>query len=232
VGARADIVDPLGGTPWSNPATVDGFVRSAPNATLLDFASRVRHLGGRVAVDIGCGAGRNLVPLVAQGWRVLGLDLSWPMLDAARRRLGANPGNGAAMALAPMERLPVRSTSADLVIAHGIWNLARTTSQFRAAVAEAARIARPGGALFVFTFSRHTLPPEAVPVPGEPYVYTQFSGGPQVFLTREQMLAEMQAAGFVPDDAVPLTEHNLPRPGQVQPFAGPVIFEAAFRRED
>ena len=208
---------------------VSGFIRSPPNATLMSFAARQRALGGQVAVDIGCGAGRNLIPLAEQGWTVMGTDLSWPMLCAARERAQALDAGRVALTLAPMEQLPVESRSADLVIAHGIWNLARTTAQFRAGVQEAARIARPGAALFVFTFSRHTLPPAAEPVPGEAFVFTQFSGDPQCFLTEAQLLAEMQAAGFERDPAVPLTEHNLPPPGQMRTTSGPIIFEAAFR---
>ncbi len=59
---------------------------------------------------------------------------------------------------APMEHLPVPDRAFDLVVAHGIWNLARSGPQFRLAVAEAARAARPGAGLFVFTFSRNALP--------------------------------------------------------------------------
>jgi hypothetical protein len=96
-------------------------------------------------------------------------------------------------------------------------------------VREAARLSRPRAALFVFTFSRNTLPPDTMPVPGEAFIFTQFSGEPQCFLTRTQLLEELDAAGFTPDPAVPLTEHNLPRPGQILRGGGPVIFEAAFR---
>ena len=46
------------------------------------------------------------------------------------------------------------------------------------------RAAAPGARLFVFTVSRHTLPPEEQPVAGETFVFTRFSGEPQVFLTR------------------------------------------------
>ena len=62
-----------------------------------------------------------------------------------------------------MDRLPLADRSCDFVIAHGIWNLARSAVEFRRAVAEAARVAAPGAALFVFTFSRHTFPPETAP---------------------------------------------------------------------
>jgi hypothetical protein len=82
----------------------------------------------------------------------------------------------------------------------------------------------------VFTFSRNTLPPQAEPVPGEVFVFTQFSGQPQCFLTERQLVGEMSAAGFRLDPAVPLTEHNLPRAGALASGA-PVIYEAAFRAD-
>ena len=89
-------------------------------------------------------------------------------------------------------------------------------------------MARSGAGLFVFTFSRSTLPPDARPVPGERFVFTQFSGQPQCFLTEEQLVTEMSVAGFVREPSVPLREYNLPRPGSL-PSGAPVIYEAAFR---
>lgn len=209
---------------------VAGFAQSSPNDVLMRFADveRRRVPGGR-AVDIGCGAGRNAVPLAQAGWCVIGADYSWPMLVAAQER-ARTEGVRVDLALAPMERLPFADRSADLVIAHGIWNLALSATQFRTAVREAARVARPGAALFVFTFSRHTLAPDAQPIANEPFVFTQFSGQPQCFLSEEQLLEEMAAAGFAHDATVPLTEYNRPRPGALRTGGPPVIYEAAFRR--
>ena len=132
------------------------------------------------------------------------------------------------LALATMDALPVADHCADLVVAHGIWNLARSSGEFRRAVAEAARVSRPGAGLFVFTFSRHTLPPDAEPVPGEPFVFTQFSGRPQCFLTRDDLFADLGGAGFTPEPAVPFQEYNR-RPGMLCGGGPPVIYEAAFR---
>src|SRR5262249_55536796 len=203
-------MDPLAGSAWSAPGTVAGSKESQPNAVLMPYAEQERRRGpGGWAVDLGCGAGRNAVPLARLGWDVVGIDLSWPMVSAAAARAAEVAGR-LRVALAPMEALPVRDRSVDLVIAHGIWNLARSAAEFRAAVREAARVARPGAALFVFTFSRHTLPPEAASVPGDPFVFTQFSGQPPCFLTAEQLVEEMGTAGFTPDGSVPLTEYNRP----------------------
>lgn len=220
-------MDPLAGSQWSEPGVVAGFSTSAPNPALMRYAQRLTGApSSRRVLDIGCGAGRNAVPLARAGFRVIGTDLSWPMLQAAASR---DSGGQLHVALAPMQLLPIRDRSVDLVIAHGIWNLARSGNEFRQAVAEAARVAKSGAALFVFTFSRHTLAEEAQPVAGEQFVFTQFSGSPQVFLTREQLLNEMREAEFVPDADVPLREHNLPPPGQVRLGGPPVIYEAGFR---
>jgi ubiquinone/menaquinone biosynthesis C-methylase UbiE len=193
-------------------------------------ATRERRRGARRALDIGCGAGRNAVPLASAGWDVLAIDLSWPMLGAAAERVARErPSGRVALALAPMEHLPVRDGSADLIVAHGIWNLARSSAQFRQAVRQAARAAAPGAALFVFTFSRTTLPSSAVPVGGEPFVFTEFSGEPQCFLTASQLVTELADAGFTPDAALSLTEHNRPRRGALRMGGPPVIYEGLFR---
>jgi SAM-dependent methyltransferase len=219
--------DPLAGSPWSRPSTVAGFVSSPPNSRLLDVAGDVRAHGGQRALDIGCGAGRNAIPLGAQGWRVLGLDLSLPMVTAARDRASRDHLRRLTFALAPMERLPVRDASFDLIVAHGIWNLARSGAQFRAAVQEAARCAATCGTLFVFTFSRNTLPAETPAVPGEAFVFTQFSGEPQVFLTEQQLLAELKAVGFLPSPSHPVRELNR-RTATLCAAGPPVIYEGVF----
>ncbi|HXE79664.1 MAG TPA: class I SAM-dependent methyltransferase [Vicinamibacterales bacterium] len=219
-------------SPWRTPATVAGFTASPPNETLIRFAAReMFRLEHPWAVDIGCGAARNAVPLAEGGWTVVGIDDSMPMLTAAAERARkAGVAERCLVALATMDALPMRSGLADLIIAHGIWNLARSAAEFRRAVREAARVAKPGAALFVFTFSRTTLPPEAQPVAGEPFVFTQFSGQPQCFLTGAQLVAELSEGGFDPDPGVPLRELNVPPPGTRRMGGPPIIYEGTFRR--
>ena len=131
--------------------------------------------------------------------------------------------------LSRMDRLPVASHTFDAIVSHGIWNLARSGIEFRRAAAEAARAGRPGAGLFVFTFSRNTLGRDARPVAGESFVFTEFSGDPQCFLTEAQLLSEMSSAGFEPLGA--LIEHNRPGSGQLH-HGGPVIYEGMFRLRD
>ena len=226
-------MDPLAGSQWSTPGTVAGFARSAPNAVLMTFAEQeLQRVGRGRVLDLGCGAGRNAVPLARLGWTVVGTDLSWPMLGAAAtRRREDRLDDRLHLVLAPMESIPAKDHSFDLVIAHGIWNLARSAAQFRRALDEAARVAKPGAGLFVFTFSRNTFPPETEPVPGEPFVFTEFAGEPQCFLTEAQLVAELGRVGFALDPGVPFREYNRRPPEALSSVTMPVIYEAAFRHE-
>ena len=216
-------------SPWNEASTVEGFVRSPPNGTLLQVAARELRVSGRL-LDIGCGAGRNALPLATSGWEVIGTDASEPMLTAAAARAAdAELGRRVCLVRASMHQLPLSPDSFDFIVAHGIWNLARSGNEFRAAVAEAARVARTGCALFVFTFSRRTIADSARPLPGESFVFTEFSGEPQCLLTQEQIVDELAAHGFDPDPSLPLRELNRPTKASLRTSSGPVIYQGLFR---
>ena len=209
-----------------------GFAQLAPNGVLMTFAEEElkRSSGGRV-LDVGCGAGRNALPLARLGWNVVGTDLSWPMLCAVVQRAHEHGLDDRLHAvLAPMECIPAKDCSFDLIVAHGIWNLARSAAQFRRALGEAARVAKPSAGLFVFTFSRNTFAARIAPVPGESFVFTEFSGEPQCFLTEAQLDDELRRVGFMRDPAVPFHEYNLQKPRTLSTAKAPVIYEVAFRR--
>ena len=216
---------------WGDAGVVRGFSTAAANEILLAFvrAELARRPGLRV-LDVGCGAARNAAPMAAHGATVVGTDMAWPMLEAAgRRSVSEGVAERVAFIRAPMDRLPLGDASVDLVVAHGIWNLARSAAEFRRAIAEAARVARPGAGLFVFTFSRATLAPDDQSIPGEPFVFTQFAGEPQCFLTEAELKEELLRGGFEKDPTGPLTEYNRPATGRAFARGGPVIYEGTFR---
>ncbi len=127
-----------------------------------------------------------------------------------------------------MHELPFAARSFDLIVAHGIWNLARSGREFRRALAEAARVARRPSALFVFTSREMPCRQMRNMVVNESFVFTQFSGQPQCFLTAQQLATELGAVGFVRDPSTTLRELNLPQPGALYSGA-PVIYEGIFR---
>jgi 2-polyprenyl-3-methyl-5-hydroxy-6-metoxy-1,4-benzoquinol methylase len=215
-------------SPWSTPEMVSRLSQTPPNSELMQFASmEMQKRTGSRLLDIGCGAGCNAIPLARMGWEVLGLDLSEPMLKAAAQRATDEALTDRLLfKRASMEKLPVEDQSFDFIVAHGIWNLAGSSLELRKALWEAARAARPGAALFVFTFSRSTLPPETIPVPGESFVFTEFMGTPQCFLTEAQLIDELKAVGFVQEPDMPINEHKRPPESD-----RPSILEGIFRRQ-
>jgi SAM-dependent methyltransferase len=74
--------------PWVDRELAQLFDAFPFAADLPVYLSLAAQEGGRV-LELCCGTGRVLVPLVRDGHTVTGLDASEPMLDVARRKLAA-----------------------------------------------------------------------------------------------------------------------------------------------
>jgi 2-polyprenyl-6-hydroxyphenyl methylase/3-demethylubiquinone-9 3-methyltransferase len=108
-------------------------------AEMVPVATRA----GALLVDVGCGAGL-LAPHVAdRGYRHVGVDLTRSALAQAAGH-GVTPVNGDATAL------PLADGCADVVAAG---ELLEHVPDWRAAVAEACRVLRPGGTLVLDTLN-------------------------------------------------------------------------------
>lgn len=107
-------------------------------------------------LECACGRGRNVMPLVAAGHRVVGLDHALAALAQLRRRIVDAGATGAAIALRHDLRqpLPVRDGACGLVVdITAIDNLVSVEHQ-RQYGREVARVLRPGGLALVVTFDR------------------------------------------------------------------------------
>ena len=102
---------------------------------------------GRTVVDLGCGGGLLAVPLAREGAHVVGLDLAAKALRAAR----AQQPERLLAAQADLQELPLAERSADVVL---LADVLEHVDDPAAVVAQAARVLRPGGALFVNTIHR------------------------------------------------------------------------------
>ncbi|MCA9973607.1 MAG: class I SAM-dependent methyltransferase [Anaerolineales bacterium] len=121
---------------------------SDPNRTrdLAGAALREWGLGvdGRSVIEIGCGTGKNTAWLAARAAAVLALDISPGMLHKARTRVSAAHVSFARHDV--RQPWPVATATADVVVGMLVLeHVAQLAPVFR----EAARVLRPGGALFV-----------------------------------------------------------------------------------
>lgn len=160
-----------------------------------------------VVIDLCTGNGDSLPGLRRPGRTVLGIDVSLGMLEAATEYRTA--GWGPRLVCADAFKLPVPAEAVDAVtIAFGIRNL-RPRAQ---ALAEVARVLRPGGTLAVLEATAPTLGPFApihrfhlkygVPLLGrlspDPSAYEYLSRSIFEFGNGEEFERDLVAAGFAP----------------------------------
>lgn len=108
----------------------------------------------RNLLDIGTGTGRVLqlfAPRIGFG---LGIDLSREMLSVARANLDRTSLRNCQVRHGDMYHLPLPDGSFDAATMHNVLHFADDPG---AALAEAARVLRPGGRLVVVDFARHEL---------------------------------------------------------------------------
>jgi ubiquinone/menaquinone biosynthesis C-methylase UbiE len=96
---------------------------------------------GKDVLDVGCGAGVEVVRFARAGARVTGVDIAQSAIALARQNL-EQQGLSARLTVADGEHLPFSGASFDLVFAHGV---VQYTSDDRAMVTEIHRVLRPGG---------------------------------------------------------------------------------------
>jgi SAM-dependent methyltransferase len=108
-------------------------------AALLESRGVVRR-GDRV-VDLACGAGRHAVALSRIGARVVGLDLSLPLLRAGQRRW-----QDARLVRADIRVLPLRTGGADAVVnLFTSFGYFEQDAEHERVIVDVARVLRTGG---------------------------------------------------------------------------------------
>lgn len=130
---------------------------------IISWAEKALFGGGREWVcsqargevlEIAVGTGRNF-PFYPEGVRLTGIELSPKMLDLARRR-ARELGRDADLRVGDAHNLPFPDASFDTVVA----TLALCTiPDDRRALAEAARVLRPGGQLLLLEHVRSSVLP-------------------------------------------------------------------------
>lgn len=101
-------------------------------------------------LDDGCGVGEYLARLAPAARRALGVEIEAGHAGQARRAL-ASAGVGGGVVRARGEQLPLAARTFDLVLSHEVLE---HVADDRAALAEIARVLRPGGRLVLFVPNR------------------------------------------------------------------------------
>ena len=124
-----------------------------PDATVESFAGVANHwsLGriepGAVVLDLGCGAGTDLLiaaQMAGATGRVIGVDMTSAMLERARVSAGAMGLDNVELHESLIESLPLRDASVDAVISNGVIDLVADKD---VVFDEVDRVLRPGGTL-------------------------------------------------------------------------------------
>lgn len=133
-----------------------------PNPEFMRVLPELRQAGCRRVLDAGCGAGRHLLPLLQQGFPVVGVDREAPVLRVLGAHLG-QAGLQAPLVRADLGRLPLAPGSFDLAVSINVINHGDAAA-FREYCRELDRVLRPGGWLFIHVspreFARHVRLPQ------------------------------------------------------------------------
>jgi SAM-dependent methyltransferase len=113
---------------------------------LVDFNG----YAGRKVLDVGCGAGTDLVRFARGGADVTGVDISASAIALARENF-AQQRLQADLRQADGEHLPFPDDTFDFVYAHGV---VQYTGSDRALVSECRRVLKPGGTAMFQVYNR------------------------------------------------------------------------------
>jgi ArsR family transcriptional regulator len=105
-------------------------------------------------LDLGTGTGRMLELAAGRASRLVGIDRSREMLAVARAKLERTNARGWQVRHGDVHALPLADESFDVALMHQVLHYLRDPED---ALAEAARVLRPGGLLVVADFARHEV---------------------------------------------------------------------------
>jgi len=124
--------------------------RPGPPPSLYERLQTIAPIDGSRALDMATGPGTIALELAARGCSVVGIDTSPQQIAAARRvALERGLGDRIRFAIGRAEETGLSASSFDLVTAGQCWHWFDSP----AAMAEALRILRPGGALAIIYYS-------------------------------------------------------------------------------
>jgi len=117
---------------------------------LFDQLLRGRITPGMRILDAGCGAGRNLLYFLREGYEVYAADSDAQAVESVRSlaRLFAPSLPASNFRLEAVEQMSFDDACADAVISNTVLHLARDDAQFESMLHGSWRVLKPGGLFF------------------------------------------------------------------------------------
>ena len=128
--------------------------KSAPIVAAIDRARGTNTHPGERVLEVGCGTAALAAAFATRGADVAATDVSLRWLALAQKRLGGLAAGTVELVACAAEALPFPDGSFDVVAASDVIEHVEDPRRF---VAEAARVLRPGGMLFLATPNRYSL---------------------------------------------------------------------------
>jgi ubiquinone/menaquinone biosynthesis C-methylase UbiE len=177
--------------------------RLEAQARLAPLSSHLKHLPlkpGVSVLDAGCGSGSMTRQIAAaeSGATVVGIDLREPYLDFARRKAASENLTNVTFEKGDVRALPFADATFDIV-----WHkyLLQWVGDPQAAMAEFARVAKPGGLIVSCNFDGFAVthePPDPAMQPLAEYVFSQlvdpFIGRRLARMSQKAGLVDIQVA--------------------------------------
>jgi ubiquinone/menaquinone biosynthesis C-methylase UbiE len=107
---------------------------------------------GKSVLEVGCGAGIDLVRFAAGGAKVTGIDLSKTAIDLARKNLKQSEQN-ADLRVMNGECMQFAENTFDVVYAHGVLQYTAETAKM---IDEIHRVLRPDGEAILMVYNRYS----------------------------------------------------------------------------
>ena len=137
-------------------ATVDAPLAMA----LVAEAAAATTPHARHVLDVGCGAGNYTLKLLERlpNLDATLIDLSQPMLDRARERVGRATAGRITTIQADIREVQLPDEGFDIVLAAAVLHHLRADQEWRDVFAAFHRALRPGGSLWVFDLVESSIP--------------------------------------------------------------------------
>ncbi len=149
-------VERLSNLETGNTAQVD----SVLSLQLIAQAAASTTPEARNVLDVGCGAGNYTIKLLEHllNLNVTLLDLSTPMLERARERVGAATSGTISLLQGDIREVDLGVEAFDVILASAVLHHLREDWEWEAVFAKLYAALRPGGSLWIYDLVEHAIP--------------------------------------------------------------------------